>query len=1602
MEHPKQTGTSENNPQFQDKGQKPAPGPNQRTTGNDRWSELMGPTRANSMPANNFNNFKKNDAGANEEGRGINVSNLSRNQTVPRDLNLMERSRVNTNPDAVGPSTLSGVRRFTEDQNRSRFGEAGKRSILELQQSWLNPAFRRMTNRMSSQAKIHNYKTVKSQRVYPESLIYKIKKITMTRKLDPEVGKIKLRVEEHGNQELTKFPKQVVPVRKNIIDIPSSISSYKTLSRNPSRNDLNSRLSRSNKPEIRLPNSTNRQDSRSTHTNLLSPANLLIDDSNKFDFANDPEISPRIRINETVDENNQRSNTFGINPVPVIPLKPTIGLPTPTGFTRNSFSQDKKLVQPHRQTSVEKEEKIIARTPANDSPMETKLNTFRRQLKSPEASQNMKSLLESKDYSNIEASKLNNQNFERSASPPNRMMPKGKTNQSSIMITESNLPNQPNISQSEVIPLSMQPQKNESNNQTLEDLIASPDDNVENLLVSNVDKNFDESNALDLNLDDQSKQLTDEPQEKSRVSSENNNDGDIEDEENDIVPKIDFLKKFKGKDDFSTIHETEEENHSISSKFGTELHFGTKGPGNIEKAKPSAVNNKPLKTSNEKRDSNPTMTEFNTNSGYSSSKQTIMAEARNYGTEVPNVSVESDTKFVARRTMTPLTNRGIDVAPRFSQPVSDKNEKLTFNNAGDELDALQIETSTEKIDESQDYLANESHTPDEKAEPNGVVEANPSIANKLKPKGSENKDLVDSEITVQTDQADDTEHDLHTNNDIDAYLQGIHESAHHRNNDSLPTISDNHRGSLPTDIETPINQSIKPTTPLELTASNMKKGIDEKSNVVEEPEPINETVVIPSIPPADFMVISSNEKCKDIVTVPTVAPEAIWSHKTDSDHLREIMAHQSLAPIQVFYFKEGPKDSDGLRPTTPNISIPPSETTSVNQPTQQINPPVIAINQPPATNMANNTEKNDHPQKNGGDTPGFLALPKTDDSKNKQPLLSPNSGSQVFRARSVDINPQPQQSNVSSNPKISSRRDVKDDLTPVESLRRKSALKNPALQKRFEQTFFPEPKYLNNKKFNESVDSPITSKMSIDNQKYHKENIRSDRNYNMDDDNKRVGWAVNNLNTVIQRPVTKGQRTRIDVEPAFGETPPQSQKISQKFVKFTQEPEEDDSYNSMSYQTLEDSLAKPLKNGDQDIVSIANTSLIKLDNEQLKILSKRNTNALNIYVNTLKDKKKVQPAKMLGGLCCMFFFLSSILWIVLLKILHDKNSFLSNIIMYPPTLGLYHQVYTEFFLNYDRNYEIFQDANKNLNQQIFPSYHKKMQALKEVSDLKTDNSIAMLGIKKYLADLVDRLPSQQALKSNPEERRLHGSSGSAVAMSGGGSTRAELLPSNAITRVLKRLEAAKDQIKKHRFNREEMEAYLADIQNKSHEMYERCIELVDNFGRFFIMTNRIWSTTENIFRFYQSKAKEVIDEMTMEHYRQHSHFRKDIRLLNLHHKTWAKLIDFPIIKIRSERKILLMCSIQAQVYDPELKYINQAFDFYLDWDSSIQSSKQNFEQRLDREKQSVMIQQMLEVPPGMHDVELYGIITGKEIFFKQLKVDCIEHLEYQNIPEFRK
>ena len=93
-------------------------------------------------------------------------------------------------------------------------------------------------------------------------------------------------------------------------------------------------------------------------------------------------------------------------------------------------------------------------------------------------------------------------------------------------------------------------------------------------------------------------------------------------------------------------------------------------------------------------------------------------------------------------------------------------------------------------------------------------------------------------------------------------------------------------------------------------------------------------------------------------------------------------------------------------------------------------------------------------------------------------------------------------------------------------------------------------------------------------------------------------------------------------------------------------------------------------------------SLYESIDESWKPLRK---NARRETVYYLKNKNEDINIAFTTGSCCLFFILSSFLWIFLCKDLSDWNTFVTDVVYDHPTLGDIHDKYKDLYNYYDKN-----------------------------------------------------------------------------------------------------------------------------------------------------------------------------------------------------------------------------------------------------------------------------------------------------------------------------
>ena len=65
------------------------------------------------------------------------------------------------------------------------------------------------------------------------------------------------------------------------------------------------------------------------------------------------------------------------------------------------------------------------------------------------------------------------------------------------------------------------------------------------------------------------------------------------------------------------------------------------------------------------------------------------------------------------------------------------------------------------------------------------------------------------------------------------------------------------------------------------------------------------------------------------------------------------------------------------------------------------------------------------------------------------------------------------------------------------------------------------------------------------------------------------------------------------------------------------------------------------------------------------------------------------------------------------------------------------------------------------------------------------------------------------------------------------------------------------------------------------ELYTQTFELIDLYGQFYVMTNRIWITSDNIYRLFKARADETNNEIEMNHFARVQQQGERLRLLTI-------------------------------------------------------------------------------------------------------------------------
>lgn len=172
--------------------------------------------------------------------------------------------------------------------------------------------------------------------------------------------------------------------------------------------------------------------------------------------------------------------------------------------------------------------------------------------------------------------------------------------------------------------------------------------------------------------------------------------------------------------------------------------------------------------------------------------------------------------------------------------------------------------------------------------------------------------------------------------------------------------------------------------------------------------------------------------------------------------------------------------------------------------------------------------------------------------------------------------------------------------------------------------------------------------------------------------------------------------------------------------------------------------------------------------------------------------------------------------------------------------------------------------------------------------------------------------------------------------------------------------------------KKEINIFFEDISRKIIKLYSSSFSLIDIYGEFYVLTERIWVTCDNIFRLFQKRAKEIDNAMTENHFGiLESHFGH-MKLLQMEYSSLEKINQFPALKVNLPNASFMMCTLTVEIKNEEMTYLGTEFELRMVLNNRVRLEHENrFTFKIDSAKQSVRIYDMFEMEAGSNSGKLF-------------------------------
>ena len=165
--------------------------------------------------------------------------------------------------------------------------------------------------------------------------------------------------------------------------------------------------------------------------------------------------------------------------------------------------------------------------------------------------------------------------------------------------------------------------------------------------------------------------------------------------------------------------------------------------------------------------------------------------------------------------------------------------------------------------------------------------------------------------------------------------------------------------------------------------------------------------------------------------------------------------------------------------------------------------------------------------------------------------------------------------------------------------------------------------------------------------------------------------------------------------------------------------------------------------------------------------------------------------------------------------------------------------------------------------------------------------------------------------------------------------------------------------------RSKINSFFHDISQNVITLYKSSFELIDLYGEFYVLTERIWVTCDNIFRLFQKRALEIDMAMNEEHFSFSSQQLDKAKLLHMEYSSFQKINEFEGIEVEHNDPAFMLCTLAAQVDNSELQFLNSEYELKVVLNEEIDHLQPNkFVSKVEDKQQYTHIYKNFYLNPG--------------------------------------